>query len=154
MWGGTSVGVDSGREVAGSMCCFQRCCPPPQDVCIAPLTAEPLFPLPAHRVSPAIYLPSLAPRVLLFFPPMQSGFFHSVSYWFWFVFKKLSIYLDWSSSCRLIGLLCGWQWFAVDSGRLLGVWADDLQTVTVFSFWFCTSNFAVLAFLWFHAGSQ
>ena len=62
---------------------FSEMLPPhPQDVCIAPLTAELLFPLPAHRVSPALCLPSLAPSILLFFPPTQLGFFHSVSYWF------------------------------------------------------------------------
>lgn len=81
------------------MGCFQRCCPHPQDVCIAPLKAELLFPPPAHRVSPALCLPSLAPSVLGFFPVCILLVL--------ILFKTIGSISINSSSCHLIGLLCG-----------------------------------------------
>ena len=55
--GGMSVGVDSGREVAGSMGCFQRCCPPPPGCLHSPSEGRAAL-SPAHPQGVPSSLPS------------------------------------------------------------------------------------------------
>ena len=54
---GDVCGVDSGREVAGSMCRFQRCCPPPPGCLHSPSDGKAAL-SPAHPQGVPSSLPS------------------------------------------------------------------------------------------------